>query len=123
MFGCHGKHYFPENDFRLTTNFTFEPEMNFSPHFHFNSLPEKERERERARARGEDPVRDRELQLQSDGAITIPSFAIDGAIARGEDPVDRDLAPSRSHDRDRAPSIAIWRHRDRAVIAILCCDR
>ena len=49
-FGCHGKHYFPGNDFRLTTNFTFDPEMNFSPHFHFNSLPERERERERESA-------------------------------------------------------------------------
>ena len=43
-----------ENDFRLTNIFTFDPEMIFSPHFHFKSFSEKERERERARARGED---------------------------------------------------------------------
>ena len=49
----------------------------------------RERERACVRARGEDPVRDRELQLQSDGAI-------DGEIAI-------------------APSIAIRRNRDRAV--------
>ena len=47
MFGCHGKHYFPENDFRLTANFPFDPEIIYSPHFHFKLLPEKERERER----------------------------------------------------------------------------
>ena len=61
MFGYHGKHYFPENDFRLTTNFIFDPEMNFSPHFHFNLLPEKEREREREREREERAqIRERE---------------------------------------------------------------
>ena len=104
-FGCHGKHYFPENDFRLTTNFTFDPEMNFSPHFHFNSLPEKEREREieRARAcerrrssprsRAPAPVRRRDRRRDRDRAV------------------DRDLAPSRSR-------IAIARRRSRSRIAI-----
>ena len=47
MFGCHGKWYFPENDFWLTNIFTFDPEMIFHPHFHFKSFAEKERERER----------------------------------------------------------------------------
>ena len=56
MFGCHRKWYFPENDFQLTNIFTFDPEMIFSPHFHFKAFPEKERERERerTRARGEE---------------------------------------------------------------------
>ena len=49
MFGCHGKYHFPENDFQLTTIFTFDPEIIYSPHFHFKSLPERERERERER--------------------------------------------------------------------------
>ena len=51
MFGCHGKYHFPENDFRLTNIFTFDPEIIFSPHFHFKSLPEREREREKREPR------------------------------------------------------------------------
>ena len=52
-FGCHGKHYFPENDFLLTEIFSLTTEMNFCLHFHFKGFPEKERERERARTREE----------------------------------------------------------------------
>ena len=53
MFGCHGKWYFPENDFRLTNIFTFDPKMILHPHFPFKSFPEKEREREREREKRE----------------------------------------------------------------------
>ena len=59
----------------------------------------RERERERAHARGEDPVRDRELPLQSDGAI-------DGEIAIAI-----------------APSIVILRHRDLGSRSLRDCDR
>ena len=38
-----------ENDFRLTNIFTLDPEMIFSPHFHFKAFLERERERERER--------------------------------------------------------------------------
>ena len=64
MFGCHRKWYFPENDFRLTNIFTFDPEMIFSSHFHFKAFPEKERERGRARARerGEETKQSVDLQ-------------------------------------------------------------
>ena len=90
-----------ENDFRLTNIFTFDPEIIFSPHFHFKAFPEKEREREREkeRARGAD--------LQSDERREI-------AISRC---VDRDLA----FDRDRVFAIdgAISRRREIAqLIAI-----
>ena len=98
-FGCHGKHYFPENDFRLTTNFTFDPEMNFSPHFHFNSLPEKERERERESARA------REGKIQFEIASSSSS------------PMAWSTARSRSRRRSRSGAIAIS-DRDRSVIAI-----
>ena len=58
MFGCHGKYHFPENDFQLITIFTFDPEIIYSPHFHFKSLPERERERERREERAQ--IRERE---------------------------------------------------------------
>ena len=100
-------------------------EFTFSFSLQFTSgKRERERESARARARGEDPVRDRELQLQSDGAID-GKIAIPPSIAiwryrdlrsrslrdRDRDPdrdraVDRDLAPSRSRIAI-APSIAI----------------
>ena len=65
MFGCHRKYHFPENDFWLTNIFTFDPEIIFSPHFHFKSLPEKGRERERERERRESPdQREREPRLR-----------------------------------------------------------
>ena len=101
-FGCHGKHYFPENDFWLTTNFTFDPEINFSPHFHFNSLPERERERESARAREE--------KIQSEIASSNSS------------PTARSTARSRSRRRSRSGAIAIS-DRDRQRDRDLAVDR
>ena len=71
---------FRKNDFRLTTNFTFDPEMNFSPHFHFNSLPEKEREREREREpRSEREGRSR-LAAPTSGAVHDRDRQSSGAI-------------------------------------------
>ena len=61
-FGCHGKHYFPENDFRLTTNFPFDPEMNFCLHFHFNSLLGLAKRRERERKNRKHNTRAREKE-------------------------------------------------------------
>ena len=81
-----------ENDFQLTNIFTFDPEMIFSPHFHFKAFSEKERERERerARARGEETEQlvqrspaDSELQATPISSSTIVAkIAIDGAILR-----------------------------------------
>ena len=65
MFGCHRKWYFPENDFRLTNIFTFDPEMIFHPYFHFKSFPEKERKREKREPRSE---RERERRESPDRA-------------------------------------------------------
>ena len=91
MFGCHGKYHFPENDFRLTNIFTFDPEIIFSPHFHFKSLPEKERERERERRESPDQ-REREkkeprLRRSSDDRTAPTSGVI----------VDRAARSMRSH--------------------------
>ena len=79
-------------------------------------MRERERERARARARGEDPVRDHELQLQSDGAID-GEIAIAPSIAIRR---DRDLgsrSPCRDHDRvvDRDRSVIAVSDRDHAV--------
>ena len=91
----------------------------------------RERERARTCARGEDPVRDHELQLQSDGAID-GEIAIAPSIALRR---DRDLgsrSPCRDHDRvvDRDRSMITVSDRDRAVaswsrsrIAIAISDR
>ena len=46
MFSCHGKYHFPENDFRLTNFFTFDPEISYSLIFTSNDF-RKKRERER----------------------------------------------------------------------------
>ena len=97
----------------------------------------KKRERERARARERrrssprsrapatvrrrDWRRDRDRAVDRDLAPSRSRIAI--APWSRSRAVDRDLAPSRSlRERDHAPSIAIS-DRDRAVIAILCCDR
>ena len=65
MFGSDGKFHFPENSFLLTEIFTFDPEMIFHPHFHFNSFPEKEREREREeRAQIRERVREERAQIR-----------------------------------------------------------
>ena len=142
MFGCHGKYYFPENDFRLTNIFTFDPEIIFSPHFHFKAFLEKERERERERerpcARRRSPVRRtaRDRDLAIDGATSrhheitqliaiLPSteITIDGAISARSRSRDRrrDLAPSRDRtvdrdlafDRDRNQRRDLATHRSR----------
>ena len=78
MFGCHGKWYFPENDFRLTNIFTFDPEMIFHPHFHFKSFPEKERKREKREPRSE---RERERRESPDRAAR-PTIAPHRRAAR-----------------------------------------
>ena len=70
VFGCHGKHYFPGNDFRLTTNFTFDPEMNFSLHFHFNSLPGLAKRRERERKNRKHNTRAREKERKKNNRRT-----------------------------------------------------
>ena len=93
-----------ENDFRLTNIFTFDPEMIFSPHFHFKVFPEKERERERVRAR----ERRRPSSNQSDDRRRTPSSSptIIGVLRA---PVRR----PRSTLHEIAPSITISRSVDR----------
>ena len=59
-FGCQGKRYFPENEFQLTKNFPFDPEMNYSLHFHFNSFPGLANRRERERKSSKHNTRGRE---------------------------------------------------------------
>ena len=72
MFGCHGKYYFLENDFQLTNFFTFDPEISYSPHFHFKCLPEKERERER-----EEKAQIREREREERATIAPARSTID----------------------------------------------
>ena len=75
LFGWSGKFYFLEIEIRWPKKKAFDHGNAFTLLFSLQSIFGKwERERARMRARGEDPVRDRELQLQSDGAI-------DGEIA------------------------------------------
>ena len=89
-----------ENDFRLTNIFTFDPEMIFSPHFHFKLFPEIERERERERARARE--RRRPSSSQSDDRRRTPSSS--PCRSRELQSDDRDLAkieiaPARSRSR------------------------
>ena len=91
LFGWFGKFYFPEIEIRWPKKKAFDHGNAFTLLFSLQSISgkcERERESAHARARGEDPVRDHELQLQSDGAI-------DGEIA---------IAIS---DRDRPVEITI----------------
>ena len=72
------------------------------PSKHFQKMRERERERARAHARGEDPVRDRELQLQSDGAIDGKiAIAPSIVISRRRQDRDRDLESRSRRDRGR----------------------
>ena len=66
MFGCHEKYHFPENDFQLTTIFTFDPEIIYSPHFHFKSLPGLAKRRERERKNRKHNTRARERTNERD---------------------------------------------------------
>ena len=116
-----------ENDFRLTSIFTFDPEMIFSPHFHFKAFPEKERERERARVRERGEETEQSVDLQAAPISSLSSRRRDLAkiaISRRRDiaisDCDREIAPSRARasDRDRRREIAILdRSRDRAVMS------
>ena len=102
-FGCHGKHYFPENDFLLTEIFSLTTEMNFCLHFHFKAFPEKERERERARAREEKNI---PVSPMIAGRLRAPG----GTDHASSSPTpQRSRSTARSHLREIAPS------RDRAV--------
>ena len=116
MFGCHGKWYFPKNDFRLTNIFTFDPEMIFSPHFHFKAFPEKERERERERERARVREEKKPNSQSDDCRRTLSS-------RWRRSPVRRSLRRSRSTVRSRDASIAISPSRDRAVDRDLAFDR
>ena len=114
MFGCHGKYHFPENDFRLTNIFTFDPEMIFRPHFHFKSFPEKERERrespdQRERKRRESPDRAAHLTIapcrQAARSMRSRSAIVDRAARSSIEQRDRrsssaidDLVPRLSSD-------------------------
>ena len=107
----------------MTSIFTFDPEMIFSPHFHFNAFPEKERERERARARERGEETEQSVDLQA-APISSPSFrrrrstvrAPGGAISRRSPRRSRSravatsrsqIAIARSRRRELAPQIAI----------------
>ena len=126
----------------MTNIFTFDPEMIFSPHFHFKAFPEKEREREREResVRARERRRNRTVSrspgsadLQSElQAVPISSpssrqrnlakIAAKIAISRRRDIAisdrDRKIAPSRARasDRDRWHEIAPSRGRDLAPL-------
>ena len=131
MFGCHRKWYFPENDFRLTNIFTFDPEMIFSPHFHFKAFPEKERERGRARARERGEETEQSVDLQAAPISSLSSRQRDlakiaisrrsrsravassrlrsrstRAVARSRSQIDREIAPSRARTVDREIAIS-----------------
>ena len=122
-FGCHGKHYFPENDFRLTTNFPFDHGNPFQFLFSLQMISgtgdAQGRTREltdtpsivklRSRRRSEAPVRStaqstareapfaRSRDLAIDGAqITLREIAIDANGASRDRAVDRDLAERRA---------------------------
>ena len=118
MFGCHGKWYFPENDFRLTNIFTFD-RNDFLPSFSLQSIfgkRERERERARARERGEETEQSVDLQseLQAARSREDHDLAIDGTISRR-----REIAIARLRRRKLAPQIAIdgaiLRHRKIAI--------
>ena len=130
MFGCHRKWYFPENDFRLTNIFTFDPEMIFSFHFHFKAFPEKEREREgeRARAREEKKPNSQSISRLRRSPVRAPGGAISRrsprrsrsravassrlrsrstrAVTRSRSQIDRKIAPSRARTVDREIAIS-----------------
>ena len=113
MFGCHRKWYFPENDFRLTNIFTFDPEMIFSPHFHFKAFPEKERERGRARARERGEETEQLVDLQAAPISSLSSRQRD--LAKIAISRRRELAPQIAIDTRRREIAISNRSRDRAV--------
>ena len=105
LFGWSGKFYFPEIEIRWPKKKAFDHENAFTLLFSLQSISRKwkrERERARAHARGEDPVRDRELQLQSDGGIDGKiAIAPSIVISRRRQDRDRDLESRSRRDRGR----------------------
>ena len=117
-FGCHGKHYFPENDFRLTTNFPFDHGNPFLPSFSLQFTSRKrEREREKREPRSERERDDR--TARTSGAVhdhdRRSSGAIDAIAPNRDRDRRRDLAKRRlrSRDGETATLIAILPSRDR----------
>ena len=116
-FGCHGKHYFPENDFRLTTNFPFDHRNPFLPSFSLQFTSGKERERERERER-EKRAQIREREGRSRRRAARCTIAIVDRAARSTSALVSRRSASAIDERARLSSIDDRDRRARLTIAI-----